>query len=71
MDDQKQELIQLCGLWKNEKGTCISGNFTFGSRVVIFPNGHKRNEKDPDYVLYIQKSPPKEKRGPEPDKTPF
>lgn len=71
MADDKSELIQLCGLWKNEKGTCISGSFTFGSRVVIFPNGYKQSDKDPDYVLYIQKSQPKEKRGQERDSAPF
>lgn len=73
MSETKNELVQLCGLWRSRDGQSLSGNFTFGSRVVIFPNGYKRNDKDPDYILYIQKNHPKEKleQAQEQDKAPF
>lgn len=46
---------KLTGLWKN-KGkdgkTYLSGSLGV-SALMIYPNGFKRSDKDPDYVAYL------------------
>ena len=51
-------LIRLGGLWKNEskdgKGY-LAGTFG-GARVMVFPNGYKEKENDPDYVICLSQA---------------
>ena len=62
MSDQQQQQqpsgkIRLCGLWKNQSanGTVyLNGNLSGTSNLVIFPNGFKQKENDPDYIVYVQ-----------------
>lgn len=47
---------RLTGLWKSKdkKGkTYLSGSLSGITRLMVFPNDHKRTEKDPDYFAYI------------------
>ena len=48
--------MKLSGMWKNlDKNGQVywSGNFGPHSRLLLFPNDHKRNEKDADLELFI------------------
>jgi len=52
----KDNMIKLTGLWKNEtkdKKTYLSGNLTYGTKLLIFQNKFKETDKDPDYNAYI------------------
>ena len=46
---------KLTGLWRN-KGkdgkTYLSGSLGV-SALMVYPNGFKRSDKDPDYVAYL------------------
>jgi len=50
------KLIKISGLWarqdKNEN-LVLSGNISKEARYIILKNTFKRNEKDPDYYLYV------------------
>ena len=54
-------MIRLGGLWKNETKdgkTYLAGSFG-GARLMIFPNGYKEKDSDPDYVVTMAQSQPK------------
>ena len=54
----KSDMVRLGGLWKNETKdgkTYLSGTFG-GARLMIFPNGFKEKDNDPDYVVTIAQS---------------
>lgn len=56
------DLLKLGGLWKNtdKKGNdYFSGDFTFGTKILIYKNSYKEKENDPDFVAYLS---PKQKR---------
>ena len=56
-------LVRLGGLWKNQSNdgkTYLSGTFG-GARVMIFPNGYKEKDSDPDFILNIAQNQPKDK----------
>lgn len=59
---------KLTGLWKNESKngeSYLSGSLGM-ARLLVFPNGHKDKDSDPDYVAYLVPSKKKEdKRDPE------
>ena len=68
--------IKLGGLWKNESKdgkTYLSGSFTYGTKILIFPNGFKESEKDPDHIMYLAKTEKKAQDDDTPDEqeTPF
>lgn len=57
---QKQKLIKIAGLWKNDAGTAIkSAKFTetvtieAGMRLIVLPNTRKEQEKHPDYQAFL------------------
>lgn len=53
---------KLTGLWKKQDKQgkdYFTGSLTGSARLVIFPNGFKNKETDPDYIAYIV---PAEKR---------
>lgn len=50
------EGIKLTGLWKGKSKngeTYLSGKVSPTSRLLVFPNTHKKSEKDPDYIAYL------------------
>ena len=53
--------ISLGGLWANQMkdgSTYFSGSLGQG-KIVIFPNGYKTKDTDPDYKMYLT---PKQKK---------
>lgn len=61
-DDKK---IPLTGLWKKTTKNgmeFLSGNLSPKASLLIFPNGYKQKETDPDYYIYLAPNEPKEKR---------
>lgn len=56
------EKIRVCGLWSSkdkDDNLILSGSINPGVRVVVFANGFKEAENQPDYILYMQKAEPK------------
>ncbi len=50
------ELLKMGGLWKNKDkngNEYFSGDFTFGTKILIYKNGYKSSEKEPDYQVYL------------------
>ena len=63
MNSNNNGLVRLGGLWKNQSKdgkTYLSGTFG-GARVMIFPNGYKEKDSDPDFILNIAQNQPKDK----------
>ena len=53
------ERLKLTGLWKNQARDgqeYFAGSLAPGVRVLIFKNGFKKDERDPDAVLYLAPS---------------
>lgn len=53
---EKSERIRICSLWRNtaKDGTSyLMGSFTFGTKLLVYPNKYKKTDKDPDYVVSI------------------
>ena len=50
-------MTKLGALWKNKNGKkVLTGNVEIDgkkTKIVIFPNGHKEEEKHPDYIIYL------------------
>jgi len=62
-------MVRLCGLWLEKNGdgkTMLKGSLGSG-RLVILPNYHKENDRQPDYVVYVDQ---KEQRNAEPQNIP-
>lgn len=63
-------MIELCGLWtKKDKNDnpMLSGKIGQRATVLILKNQHKKEEKHPDYFLYLseaQKPEGKEEKPP-------
>jgi hypothetical protein len=61
MSDNKNNggMMQVCGLWKNkdrEGRTFLSGNLNSSVGILIFLNGYKNDDKQPDYMMkYVQR----------------
>lgn len=56
---------KITGLWKHvdKNGReFFSGSISPTARFVIFPNGYKTKETDPDYYAYVIPSEPKEQQ---------
>ncbi len=57
-------MVRLGGLWKNtskDGKTYLAGTFG-GARVLIFPNGFKEKETDPDFIINLAQNQPKEEK---------
>lgn len=51
---QQGDMFSWFGLWKNTSrngNVYLSGTLN-GMRVLIFPNGYKEKENQPDYIVY-------------------
>ena len=46
--------VRVCGLWANEKDgkTYLSGSIG-NAKLLVFPNGYKDKDNQPDYILYV------------------
>ncbi len=54
-------MIQISGLWRNVKdGKEYFTGYMGSARILIFPNGYKKEAKHPDYVMYIEENKNKE-----------
>jgi len=56
MSTEKSVRVKLCGAWKRQAkdGTpYIMGSLSYSSKIMIYPNKYKKNEKDPDYHVSI------------------
>lgn len=57
-DTNTSDMVRIGGMWKNETKqgkTYLAGSFG-GARLMVFPNGYKEKDSDPDYVLCISQS---------------
>ena len=73
MTDTKTTKIPLGGLWANQMkdgSMYFSGSLGQG-KIVIFPNGYKEKDSDPDYKMYLtekqKKDAPSSQKTPETD----
>lgn len=57
------DLLKLCGLWRNERDgkVTLSGPLGPNVRLIVTKNQFKRNEKDPDYMVFLAQSDQKRK----------
>ena len=60
-------MIKVTGLWKN-KGKdgklYLSGRLGYSANMLILPNNYKKEEKDPDYNLFITEPKKREQQKP-------
>ena len=57
------DMVKLAGLWKQAKDGkthYLSGNLGPGVKILVFVNKFKKEDKHPDYVVYLA---PVEKKG--------
>ena len=57
------DLIKIGGLWKNKDkngNDYFSGNFTYGTKLLVMSNTYKDKDNDPDYMVYIAQKEKKE-----------
>lgn len=53
MENEKRgELVEVTGLWKTKTGDGLVG-YMGDARVLIFKNTFKKEEKHPDYKLFV------------------
>ena len=57
----KSDLVRIGGLWRNTnaRGTYLSGKLG-QAKLLVFENGHKADDKHPDYIMYVAPSKPPE-----------
>jgi hypothetical protein len=58
-ENNKTPMIKLAALWKEEgkdDSVFYSGKLGYGTRLLLFRNKYKRDDKDPDLILYLAKS---------------
>lgn len=66
MNDEKDVLVKIGALWQGPK----SLNGSMGqARLVVLKNGFKKEDKHPDYIVYVCN--PKKKEEPEDNGSPF
>jgi hypothetical protein len=58
-EEKKPTRIKVAGLWKNQKDgrEYLSGNWG-DVRILIFPNGYKERDNQPDSYMYLAPRPP-------------
>ena len=57
------DLIKIGGLWQNKDkngNDYFSGNFTYGTKLLVMTNSYKDKDNDPDYMVYIAQKDKKE-----------
>jgi len=55
MAEKTSDLVRLCGLWENEtrNGDTFLGGNLGAARLILFRNGRKEKETDPDWIAYL------------------
>ena len=56
MQNKSNDLIKLTGLWKRKSKSgkvYYSGNLSTTAKVLLFKNDNKKNDRDPDLVIYL------------------
>jgi hypothetical protein len=59
-------MIKLTGLWENKTSDgkqFLAGNIG-NARILIFQNDYKKEERHPDYYLFIDEKKEQEERAP-------
>ena len=62
--DFKDNKVKLTGLWKNKMkngDTFLTGKLNSQAGFIILPNSFKKQEKDPDYYLYLRQNEKEDK----------
>ena len=58
-NNNNKDLLKVGGLWKNTDkngNDCFSGDFTFGTKMLVFKNTFKKQDNEPDFnVFFIAK----------------
>jgi len=56
------EMIQLGGLWQNDDkdGQTFFSGYLGNAKLLIFKNGYKKEDKHPDYIMYVAAKEKKE-----------
>jgi len=54
-NNQQQQMVNIGGLWvnKTKSGEIYLSGYLNGARLLIFKNNFKKDEKQPDYVMYV------------------
>lgn len=67
---ENSEKVKLMGLWTNtsKSGMKYMSGTLGACRVLIFPNGYRRNENDPSHIVYLAPREKKEDAGAPPVK---
>jgi hypothetical protein len=50
------DMIKLTGLWKQESkagNPYLSGLVSPTSRLLVMPNAHKKDAREPDYIAFL------------------
>ena len=62
----ENNLVKITGLWRQESSkdgsVFYSGSLSYSSNLLIFKNKFKKNERDPDLILYVGKREQKERQ---------
>lgn len=62
------DFIEVCALWSNtsrkDGKKYLAGSFGPNNKIMIFPNQHKKEDKHPDYRMFIVKREKKEEQSP-------
>ncbi len=64
MSDSKTPRIKLGGLWQHTTKTGVtflSGDFTFGSQIQVWPNKKRDGKNDPDFTVYLSEKVKKDR----------
>jgi len=72
MSNEKKPMIEMGGLWKNEgkNGVYFSGYFN-KAKLLVFPNGYKKADNHPDFIMYITEGDKREKKTEDTSDLPF
>ncbi len=58
MSEDTKDRIKIGSLWQSDLkdgGIYLSGSFTYGTELLVWPNKFKKTDKEPDYVVYLCK----------------
>lgn len=62
----ENNMVKIGGLWRQESSkdgsVFYSGALSYSSNILIFKNKFKKNERDPDLILYVSKREQKERQ---------
>ena len=63
-EERNSDLVRIGGLWRNSgaRGDYLSGKLG-QAKLLIFENGHKTDDKQPDYIVYVAPSKPPQSGG--------